>query len=283
MSSGVEPNAVAARKTATLLALGLLTLTSLAALTGDATAELVTGQVSYEADGIRMNGFVTYDDENEGRKPGVLVVHEWWGANSYARNRAEMLGRAGITALAVDMYGDGKTADHPSQAREFSAAVMRDPAGAKARFEAAMGVLKSHPHVDPDRIAAIGYCFGGSVVLDMARSGMPLAGVVSFHGGLTTKHPAQPGAVKARVLVLNGEADTLVSKESIETFKKEMDAAKVKYDFVNYSGAKHGFTNPDADEVGKKFDLPLAYDEQADFESWGRMQAFFASIFEKSE
>jgi dienelactone hydrolase len=246
-------------------------------------AELVTGQVSYEADGIRMNGFVTYDDAIEGRKPGVIVVHEWWGANRYARNRAEMLGRAGYTALAVDMYGDGKTADHPDQAREFAAAVLQDPAGAAARFEAAMAVLKSHPHVDPDRIAAIGYCFGGAVVLDMARRSAPLAGVVSFHGGLTTKNPAQPGAVKAKVLVLNGEADTLVSKESIEAFKKEMDAAGADYEFVNFSGAKHGFTNPDADEIGKKFDLPLAYNENADFDSWGRMQAFFESIFKKQD
>jgi dienelactone hydrolase len=226
-----------------------------------------------------MKGYLAYDDAIEGKRPGILVVHEWWGLNDYARKRADMLAKLGYTALAVDMYGNGKTAKHPENAAQFSAEVKKNMDEARARFKAAMKVLKKEGTVNPDKIAAIGYCFGGGIVLDMARAGLDLAGVVSFHGELTTDDPAKKGEVKARVLVFNGEDDPFVKAEDIEAFKKEMQNAGVDYRFVNYPGAKHSFTNPGADKYGKEFGLPLAYNENADKKSWQAMQEFFHEIF----
>src|SRR5207253_2735954 len=148
-----------------------------------------------------LKGYVSYDDAVKGKRPGVLVVHEWWGQNSYVRMRADMLAKAGYTALALDMYGDGKLADHPQQAGEFSKAVFQNFPEAKRRFEAALEKLKKQPTVDPSKTAAIGYCFGGGVVLNMARQGEDLKGVASFHGNLMAVEPAKKGAVKAKVLV----------------------------------------------------------------------------------
>jgi dienelactone hydrolase len=214
-----------------------------------------------------------------GIRPGVLVVHEWWGHNEYARTRARMLAKLGYTALAVDMYGDGKQADHPDDAGKFSSQIANNMPLGEARFMAALGKLKKHYSVDPSRIAAIGYCFGGGVVLHMARQGADLKGVVSFHGSLSTKTPAEPGRVKAKVMVNHGADDPFVPVEEIEGFKKEMEAAKVNYVFNAYPGAKHSFTNPGADQFGKKFNLPLEYDQEADEASWKAMQEFFKTIF----
>ncbi len=236
-------------------------------------------EVQYKDGNVVMKGYLAYDDTVKGKRPGVLVVHEWWGHNDYTRQRARMLAELGYTALAVDMYGDGKTADHPDTAGKFSGEIRKNMPLMQARFNAARKRLSAHPTVDAKRIAAIGYCFGGSVVLDMARSGADLAGVVSFHGGLTTEHPAKPGKVKARVLVLNGEADPFISADSIAAFKKEMDGAKVNYKFVNYPGAKHAFTNPGATALGEKFNLPLAHNPAADNASWAEMQGFLKDVF----
>lgn len=236
-------------------------------------------EVQYKDGNVVMKGYLAYDDTVKGKRPGVLVVHEWWGHNDYTRQRARMLAELGYTALAVDMYGDGKTADHPDTAGKFSGEIRKNMPLMQARFNAARKLLSAHPTVDAKRIAAIGYCFGGSVVLDMARSGADLAGVASFHGGLTTEHPAKPGKVKARVLVLNGEADPFISADSIAAFKKEMDGAKVNYKFVNYPGAKHAFTNPGATALGEKFNLPLAHDPAADNASWAEMQGFLKEVF----
>lgn len=238
-------------------------------------------EVQYKDGNVVMKGYLAYDDTVKGKRPGVLVVHEWWGHNDYTRQRARMLAELGYTALAVDMYGDGKTADHPDTAGKFSGEIRKNLPLMQARFNAARKLLSAHPTVDAKRIAAIGYCFGGSVVLDMARSGADLAGVVSFHGGLTTEHPAKPGKVKARVLVLNGEADPFISADSIAAFKKEMDGAKVNYKFVNYPGAKHAFTNPGATALGERFKLPLAHNPAADNASWAEMQGFLKEVFKQ--
>jgi len=238
-------------------------------------------EVQYTANGVTMKGYLAYDDAVKGKRPGVLVVHEWWGHNDYARRRANMLAELGYTALAVDMYGDGKQAAHPDEAGKFASAVFQNMPEAKARFLAALGLLKKHQTTDPARIAAIGYCFGGGVVLHMARMGVDLKGVVSFHGNYATQTPAQAGAVKATVLVCHGADDVFITQEQIAAFKKEMQDAKVDFQFISYPGAKHSFTNPDADAAAKKFNIPLAYNEAADKQSWADMQKFFKKIFAK--
>jgi len=239
-------------------------------------------EVSYTAEGIVMKGYLAYDKSIEGRRPGVLVVHEWWGLNDYARKRARMLAELGYTALAVDMYGEGKQAMHPDDAGKFSSELMKNFDVAKMRFMAALEFLKKQSTVDPERIAAIGYCFGGGVVLNMVRQGVDLKGVASFHGGLSAVRPAEPGVVKGRVLVLHGADDKFITAEQIDAFKNEMKNGGVDYRFVVYPGAAHGFTNPDADEYARKFNLPLRYNAEADKKSWEELKKFLAAIFKTS-
>jgi dienelactone hydrolase len=254
---------------------------ALAVVTHSAQAAVKGEEVQYKAGDTVLKGYLAYDDAVKGKRPGVLVVHEWWGHNEYARMRARMLAELGYTALAVDMYGDGKQATHPDDAGKFSGEVKKNMPMAKARFDAARNLLKKHATVDGKRLAAIGYCFGGGIVLEMARAGEPLKGVVSFHGSLNTDHPAKAGKMKVRMLVLTGEADPFVPAEQVEAFKKEMNAAKASYKVIAYPGAKHAFTNKEADQYGQKFNLPLAYNAEADQKSWAEMQAFFKEIFAK--
>jgi dienelactone hydrolase len=235
--------------------------------------------VTYSAGGQVMKGYLAYDENIKGQRPGVLVVHEWWGLNDYARMRARMLAELGYTALALDMYGNDKVAAHPADAMKFSSELIHNFPVAKARFLAGMEFLQKQPTVYATEIAAIGYCFGGGIVLNMARQGVDLKGVVSFHGNLAAVQPAEPGAIKARILVLNGDADKFTSDEQIAAFKKEMGAAKVDYKFISYPGAMHSFTNPDADELAKKFNMPIAYNAEADRKSWEEMKRFLAKIF----
>jgi dienelactone hydrolase len=237
--------------------------------------------VSYTSQGVVMKGYLVYDDSITSKRPAVLVVHEWWGLNDYARKRARMLAELGYTALAVDMYGEGKQAQHPGDAQKFASEVMKNMPTAKARFMAAYDLLKQQPTVDPGRIAAVGYCFGGGVVLQMAREGLDLKGVVSFHGSLATAAPAKPGVVKAKILVLHGADDKFTTPEQIEQFKQEMKTAGVDFQLLIYPGAKHAFTNPEADVSAKKFDLPIGYNAQADKQSWAEMQKFLNVIFKK--
>ena len=241
-------------------------------------AAVIGKEVSYQTGDTVMKGYLAYDDAVTGKRPGVLVVHEWWGHNSYARKRAEMLAELGYTALALDMYGDGKTADHPDNAGKFATAVRQDQDMMQARFNAARHYLNTQETVDPKQNAAIGYCFGGSVVLSVARSGADLDGVVSFHGSLGGLPPIAD-KVTAKVLVANGAEDTFVSKDSIEQFNEDMETAGVDFEFINYPGAKHSFTNPGANVVGEKFGLPLEYNAEADKASWQKMQEFLDSIF----
>ncbi len=250
-------------------------------IAGAATAEpKIQGEtVEYSVQGMVMKGYLAYDENLLVKRPGVLVVHEWWGLNDYARKRAKMLAELGYAALAIDMYGDGKTAVHPDDAGKFSSELMKNFDVAKARFAAAMVFLKQQPFVDPTRIAAIGYCFGGGVVLNMARQGMDLKGVASFHGGLTAIKPAQPNGIKAKILVLNGGADKFITPEQIEAFKQEMKSAGADFQFISYPGATHSFTNPDADALGKKFNMPIAYNAEADKKSWGELKEFLDAMF----
>lgn len=249
-------------------------------ISGPVHAEVVGESVDYRSGDTVFKGFIAYDDSFEDERPGILVVHEWWGHNDYVRKRARMLAELGYVALAVDMYGAGKQADHPDEAGKFAAAVMEDLPEAKDRFLAAMDVLKQHRYTDPGQIAAVGYCFGGGVVLQMARMGVDLDAVVSFHGSLGTTRPAEPGDVEARVLVLHGAADPLVPADQVEQFKQEMENANVDYRFIAYPGAMHAFTNPDADKYGEKFDLPLKYSAVADRASWIDMQNFLLDVFD---
>ena len=235
-------------------------------------------EVSYATDSTNLKGYIAYNENSTEKRPGVLIVHEWWGHNNYVRQRADMLAELGYTAIAVDMYGDGKLASHPEDAGKFAGSVMSNLPEAKARFNAALEVLKAHTSVDNTKIGAIGYCFGGSVVLTMANSGADLDAVAAFHSGVQL--PVMPNdELKAKVLVCNGADDPFISPESITTFKSAMDSIGASYDYIAYSGVKHSFTSKEADANGEKFGLPLAYDADADAKSWASLQALFAEAF----
>jgi len=249
--------------------------------TGFAAPKIEGKPVEYTAGGVTMKGYLAWDANVQGKRPGVLVVHEWWGQNEYIRKRAAMLAELGYTALALDMYGEGKMASHPDEAGKFSSEVMKNFPVAKERFLAGLEFLKKDPTVDPSRIAAIGYCFGGGVVLNMARQGVDLKGVASFHGSLAVVKPEKPTPIKAAVRVYNGADDKFIPAEAIEALKKEMADQKVDFRFMNLPGAVHAFTNPEATETGKKFNMPIAYNEAADKTSWADLKVFLAEIFKK--
>lgn len=246
-----------------------------------AQAAVVGKTVEYQADGVTMKGYMAHDDAIKGKRPGVLVVHEWWGLNDYAKRRANMLAEAGYVALAVDMYGEGKTADNPKDAGALAGSINKNPPLARARFAAAEKFLNSQPLVRKGELAALGYCFGGGVVLNMARFGEPLKGVVTFHGVLATDVSVKPGSIKPKIRVFTGEADPIVPPEQVEAFKTEMANAKADWQLVSYPGVKHTFTNPEADVYAAKFGLPLKYDAHADQSSWAHTMDFLKSIFKQ--
>jgi dienelactone hydrolase len=253
-----------------------LTLACLVLVQAPRDPAVKTREIEYRAGATVLHGYVAWNDAVRGPRPGVLVVHEWWGSNDYVRSRARDLAEAGYVGFALDMYGDGKVATHPQDAQAFATEATKDPAVVAARFNAALAELKKDPHVDTARIAAIGYCFGGGVVLGRARAGADLAAIASFHGMLATQTPAQPGAIKARVLVLTGGADPFVPPEQVEGFEREMQAAGARFEVVSYPGAKHGFTNPNAGTYG----MPaLAYDSTADRESWAALLRMLREVF----
>lgn len=253
---------------------------SLLAMSLCAHAAVKQEPVTYKDGDTTLKGFVVYDDARKGKRPGIVVVHEWWGITKHTRDEARKFAQQGYTAFVADMYGDAKTADNPKDAGALSGSVRKNPAVMQSRFNAAKERLAKHATVDAKRIGAIGFCFGGSVVLDMARAGSDLAGVAAFHAGLgASGGQAEAGKVKAKVLVLNGTDDPFVKPDSVEAFKKEMDAAKVDYRYVNYPGAVHAFTNPEATAKGKQFNLPLAYHPEADKQSKAEAAKFFKSVF----
>lgn len=235
-------------------------------------------EVTYESNGVRMKGYVAYDAARKGKRPAIVVVPEWWGNNDYARMRARMLAELGYVAIAADYYGDGKLANDPKAAQGYAMPFYKDPELGRQRMEAAIAKVKEYEQTDGGKIAAIGYCFGGSMVLNAAKMGLDLKGVVSFHGGLATV-PATRGVVKGKVLVCNGAADKFVSATEIADFRKNMDTAGVVYTFIDYADATHAFTNKESTANGKKFNLPIAYNEAADKKSWADMQRFLQSIF----
>lgn len=237
-------------------------------------------EVTYSTTATEMKGYLATDVNKEGKRPGVLVVHEWWGHNDYVRKRADMLAEMGYVAIAVDMYGDGKQAEHPEDAGKFSGQVFENIDEAKARFEAAMETLKAHPDVDQEQIAAIGYCFGGSVVLSMANAGYDLDAVAAFHAGVALPIPPSE-EIQAKILVANGADDPFVPEEQVQAYKQAMDAAGADYRYIAYPGAVHAFTSPEATAMGEKFDLPLAYNKEADEQSWDEMKKLFNSVFNK--
>lgn len=256
-----------------------LIVAALSLYTLSARAAIQEREVTYSADGTPLKGYIAYDDAVQGKRPGVLVVHEWWGLNDYARSRARKLAEQGYTALALDMYGNGKQALHPDDAGKFAGEVAKNAPVARARFEAALNLLKQEPTVDANNIGAVGYCFGGSVVLEMARAGENLKVVESFHGGLSTQHPAERGKVAAWVASFSGEADPMIPAKHVEAFKKEMENAGATFMVVTYPGVEHSFTNPDATRYGEEFKLPLAYNAGADKDSWAQGMAFMKDAF----
>ena len=237
--------------------------------------DIHTQTVAYSAGGTEMKGYLAHDPA-AGPRPGVLVVHEWWGLNDYVRGRARQLAELGYSAMAIDMYGDGRTAQDPEGAGSLMNAVLGDIDSAVDRFRAARETLAQHDAADASRVAAIGYCFGGAVVLHMARIGMDLKAVVSFHGSLGSFHTPAPGEVSARVLVCHGADDVLIPADDVTAFKAEMDAAGANYQFVSYPGALHGFSNPEASANGEKYALPLAYNQAVDNQSFEAMKALFS-------
>jgi dienelactone hydrolase len=249
-------------------------------LTVPAHAAIKEEPVTYKDGETTMKGFIVYDDARKEKRPGIVMVHEWWGITKHVHNEAQKFAQQGYTAFIADMYGDARTADNPKDAGALSGSVMKNPKVMESRFNAAREQLAKHASVDPKRIGAVGYCFGGAVVLNMARAGADLAGVAGFHAslGLNTPAPA-PGTVKAKVLVLNGADDPFVKAEQYAAFKKDMDAAKADYRIIEYPGAVHAFTNPEATELGKKFNLPLRYDPKVDKEAKAEASKFFAGVF----
>ena len=245
-----------------------------------ANSAVTEREINYQSGSVVLRGSLAYDDALPGKRPGVLVVHEWSGLNEHARHSARQLAAAGYVALALDMYGEAKQAHRPREALMLSTEIRTHLPLMQARFDAARDLLRSQPNVEPTRIGAIGYCFGGGVVLDMARAGEDLRGVVSVHGVLDTTAPAKAGAVKADVLVLTGGADPYVQKDQVDELERELRSAGARYAIVTYPGAKHSFTNPAAKEYdGKQFDMPGdEYNADADQRSWNEILAFLERV-----
>lgn len=239
-------------------------------------AGLHTEVVEYRHGDTVLEGYLAYDDSQKGQRPGVLIVHEWMGHNPYVRQRAEQLARLGYVAFALDMYGKGVHAKDAKEAAEFAGKYKGDRTLMRARAQAGLDVLRKNPLVDPKRLGAMGYCFGGTTVLELARGGADLSGVVSFHGDLSTPLPDDAKNIKGRVLVLHGADDPFVAPAQVAAFEDEMHRAHVKYELVKYPGAVHSFTNPGA---GNDKSRGAAYNADADKQSFDAMKKFFADLF----
>ncbi len=242
-----------------------------------AQAGLVEKPVIYQHDGVTLEGFHVYDDAKAGRRPAVLVIHQWTGLSDYEKRRSRQLAEMGYNVFAADIYGQGVRPQPPDSGKE-AGKYKGDRALFRGRLMAALDVLKSDERTDQQRVAAIGYCFGGTGVLEMARAGADVAGVVSFHGGLdaAADMTAPKGGVKAKVLVLHGAVDPYVPREQVAAFEDEMTAAGADWQLVSYGGAVHSFTHKEAGDDPSK---GAAYDEKADRRSWQAMKSFFAEIF----
>jgi len=256
----------------------ILAFTILAILASTAQADVVTKTVTYSDGETQLQGFFAWDDSIKGKRPGVLVVHEWWGLNDYARTRARKLARLGYVAFALDMYGKGKVTEHPKEAGQWSSMIRKNQKAWQQRALAGLKVLTGHKLCDASKVAAIGYCFGGSTVLQLAYSGADLDAVVSFHGALPEPTPEQAKRIKSRILICHGAEDKFISDESIKALITALNTADVDFEFIAYANAVHSFTNPGADERNIS---GLKYNAKADRRSWRQMQLTFDDVFGK--
>ncbi|MEP7067639.1 MAG: dienelactone hydrolase family protein [Usitatibacter sp.] len=254
----------------------LVTLAAALLLAAAAQAKVVTRTIAYDHDGQKLQGYLAYDDAKGGPRPGVLVIHEWWGLNDYTKMRARQLAEMGYVAFAADMYGDGRTTRDPREAQAWSSAVSSQPGMLAARSKAGLDVMRKEKVTDVEKMAAIGFCFGGTTVLQLAYAGLPLKGVVTFHGGLVVPDEQQARKIRAPIVILHGAEDTFVKPETIDGMRKALDAAKVDWFMVSYAQAVHAFTNPDADS----YKIPgIGYNEKAAKRSWDEMARFFQVQF----
>ena len=236
--------------------------------------------VTYTSNGVTLKSFVYYKESQKGKRPAIVVIPEWWGNNEYSKMRAHKLAELGYIAIATDFYGEDKIASDPKEAQELATPFYKDAQLGESRMLAAIAKLKEFPQTDVNKIAAIGYCFGGSMVLNAAVLGTPeLKGVVSFHGGLSAVPLATAGSVKSKILICHGEADKFVPPADVSRFESNLDSVNVPYTFIAYANATHAFTNPASTETGKKFSMPIEYNEAADNKSWNDMKEFFKKIF----
>ncbi len=242
-------------------------------LTLGAEAKVVTKTVAYDHDGQKLQGYLAWDDAKSGPRPGVLVIHEWWGLNDYTKMRTRQLAEMGYVAFAADMFGDGKTTRDPKEAQAWSSAVSSQPGLLAARSKAGLDVLRKEKVTDVEKMAAIGFCFGGTTVLQLAYAGVPLKAVVTFH---VVPDEQQAMKIRAPIVILHGAEDTFIKPETIDGMRKALDAAKVDWFMVTYALAVHAFTNPDADS----FKIPgIGYNEKAAKRSWDEMARFFKTQF----
>jgi len=251
----------------------LAVFTGLFVLAGSASAAVQTKKITYKHGDLDCHGFLAWDDAVQGPRPGVLVVHEWWGLNDYARGRAERLAKVGYIAFAADMYGEGKVTEHPKEAGEMATKVRANVQDWRKRAETALEVLKAQPQCDKTKLAAMGYCFGGSTSLQLAYAGADLKAVVTFHAALPAPTAEEAKQIKATLLVCHGADDSFVPQQAIKAFRDALDKGGVKYEFVAYPGAVHSFTVPHAD---KHNNPGMKYNKEADEDSWKRMAALFA-------
>lgn len=241
-------------------------------------AEVQTKTINYRHGDTELQGFLAWDDSIEGKRPGVLVVHEWWGLNDYARRRTEQLAKMGYVAFALDMYGKGKVTEHPQQAGQWASMVRANTENWVSRAVAGLNILKNQELVDTSRLAAIGYCFGGSTVLQLAFAGEDLKAVVSFHGALPVPTQEQAKSAKASILVCHGSADALIPRETIQKFIEALNKGGADWQLIEYGNARHSFTVPGVDKVGIE---NLKYDAKADHRSWQDMQNLFKEVLKK--
>jgi dienelactone hydrolase len=247
---------------------------------GAAQAAIKEEPVTYKDGATTLKGFVVYDDAKKGPRPGMILAHEWWGITKHMHNEARRFAGKGYAVFIADLYGDAKTADNPKDAGALMKSLLSEPAVVKSRFDAARNELVKHAGVDAKRIAASGYCMGGTVVLNMASAGEDLAAVAAFHPSLGGYKPTDK-PIRAKVVVLNGADDPFNKPDAIDAFKKNMDSVKADYKFVNYPGAVHAFTNPEATAAGKKFNIPLAYNAKADKAAKAEADKAFAAALKK--
>ncbi len=276
-SGFTQPNTASPSAVASTAVFAVAALLAALAAPSIAGAKIVTEAVPYKHGDVELEGFLAYDESRTGRQPAVLVVHEWWGLNDFARDKARELAELGYVAFAVDMFGRGKVTRDPNEAMKLASPFRTDAALTRDRARAALDVVATMERVDPQRIAAIGFCFGGTVVLQMAYAGHGLAGVVSFHGSLPVLPEADAPGVKARLLVLHGAADSTVPDERVAAFQAALRKTTIDWRLVVYGGAKHAFMNPDADKLGFE---GVGYDARTARRAWQDMRAFFGEVFE---